>query len=125
MSNPIVWADIPATDLQRAMKFYGHVTGRKVLAMPGADDIAVFEPSEERMDSVSADLYLGGTPSHTGATIYLGGEGDMDGMLERVIEAGGRILEGKVFRGDMVGWIAFFEDSEGNRIGIQQPPEGA
>jgi predicted enzyme related to lactoylglutathione lyase len=23
--------------------------------------------------------------------------------------------------GDMVGWIAFFEDSEGNRVGIQQP----
>ena len=37
------------------------------------------------------------------------------------LQAGGRILEEKQFRGDMIGWIAFIEDSEGNRIGIQEP----
>lgn len=69
---------------------------------------------------MSADLYLGGTPSHDGATVYLGSGGDIDGMVARVVEAGGKVLQQKQFTGEMIGWIAFFEDSEGNRIGIEQ-----
>lgn len=72
---------------------------------------------------VSADLYVGGTPSHTGATVYLGSNGDIDGMLARVETAGGKILQAKRDMGEMVGWIGFVEDTEGNRIGIQQPYE--
>lgn len=125
MANPIVWADIPCADLQRAMKFYGHVTGREMTTMEGMPEIGLFPPDEDRMDSVSADLYLGGTPSHEGVTVYLGSGGDIDGMLSRVSEAGGRILEQKQFRGDMIGWIAFIEDSEGNRVGIQEPGKSA
>ncbi len=43
------------------------------------------------------------------------------GMLARVVEAGGRILQPKEFMREMGGWIAFVVDTEGNRIGIQQP----
>jgi len=124
MSNPFVWADIPCTDLARAMKFYGHVTGRKVFSPPGMEDLGLFEPGMDGSPTISADLYLGGTPSHDGVTIYLGSEGDIDGMAARIVEAGGRILLEKQFMGDMVGWIVFAEDTEGNRIGIQQPADG-
>ena len=46
---------------------------------------------------VSADLAVGqSTPSTThGWTIYLGSMGDIDGMLVRAVEAGGRVLEGR------------------------------
>lgn len=124
MSNPFVWADIPCTDLARAMKFYSHVTGRKMLTPPGMEGIGLFEPGADGSATISADLYERGTPSHDGVTIYLGSEGDIDGMVERVREAGGKVLQEKQFMGDMVGWIAFVEDTEGNRIGIQQPAEG-
>ena len=70
---------------------------------------------------MSADLYVGGTPSKDGCTVYLNTNGDLDGMLARVVEAGGTVLQEKQDMGEMVGWIAFFEDSEGNRIGLQQP----
>lgn len=123
MANIIVWADIPVTDMPRAMKFYGHVTGFPVQLMPGSDDTVALLGGPEGADGgpvVSADLYLGGTPSHDGATIYLGSGGDIDGMIARVVEAGGKIMAEKQFMGDMIGWIAFFEDSEGNRIGIEQ-----
>ena len=33
------------------------------------------------------------------------------------------MLKPKEFMGDMVGWVAWVEDSEGNLIGIQQPAE--
>lgn len=116
----IVWADIPVKDLTRASEFYAHVTGSPVTVMPGSSDVAVIGGPE---DGVSADLYVGGTPSHDGPTVYLGAGGDIDGMVARVVEAGGTVLAEKAFMGDMVGWIAFVEDTEGNRVGIQQPAE--
>ena len=70
---------------------------------------------------VSADLYVGGTPSTDGPTIYLSANGDMAGMVARAVEAGGEVLRESAFMGDMAGWIAFIKDSEGNRIGLQQP----
>ena len=122
MGNPIVWADIPVTDMARASAFYAAVTGRTVAPMPGGGaEVAVIAGDEGQTNAVSADLFKGGKPSHDGATVYLGAGGDIDGMLVRVSEAGGRILQEKQFMGDMVGWIAFIEDTEGNRIGIQQP----
>jgi len=42
-------------------------------------------------------------------------------MVARVKEAGGSVLQEPQNMGDMVGWVAFFIDSEGNRMGIQQP----
>ena len=121
MGNLIVWADIPCADVARAKDFYAHVTGQPAMFMPGSDDkIAVLGgPGEDGGPIVSADLYEG-TPSHDGPTVYLGSQGDIDAMVERVREAGGTVLQEKQFMGDMVGWIAFFEDTEGNRIGIQQ-----
>jgi uncharacterized protein len=122
MSNRIVWASIPTTDFARAVKFYSHVIGKPVVPMPGMEDqVASFPPVEDGAFEVSADISAGGTPSLDGITAYLGGNGDIDGMIERVVEAGGRIIQEKQFMGDMVGWVAFFEDSEGNRVGIQQP----
>lgn len=122
MGDIIVWADIPVTDLARAAAFYEHVTRQKVVVMPGMSDVAVIgSPGSDEGPVVSADLYVGGKPSADGPTIYLGANGDIDGMLARVVEAGGEVLQAKADMGPMVGWIAFIRDSEGNRIGIQQP----
>ena len=108
MSNVIVWADIPVTDLARAMKFYEHVTGRPVTVMPGGEnEVAVISGPEGEM-VVSADLHVGGTPSHDGSTPYLNSGGDIQGMIARVPEAGGKVLQEPQNMGEMVGWIAFF-----------------
>lgn len=128
MEHVIIWADIPVTDMPRAMKFYGHVTGEEIVQFPGMEDVAVIgnpgpggRPAPGQGPLISADLYLGGTPSRDGATIYLNTHGDIDGMLARVLQAGGEIVREKAFMGPIVGWIATFVDSEGNRIGLQQP----
>ena len=119
MSNVIIWAAIPVVDMPRAMKFYEHVTGEKVHQFPGMEDVAVIgDPTAGPL--ISADLYVGGKPSKDGATIYLSPNGDIDGLLARVVEAGGEIERPKAFMGPMVGWIGTFFDTEGNRIGVQQ-----
>lgn len=122
MGNHIIWADIPVTDMARASKFYGAVLQVPVEIMPGTSDtVAIFGGGDSSGGPiVSADLYLGGTPSHDGPTIYIPGAPDIDATIARVVEAGGKILKEKAFMGDMVGWVAFFEDTEGNRIGIEQ-----
>ena len=125
MGNVIIWADIPVTDLERAKKFYAHVTGEPVVQFPGMDDVAVIGNPGGESPVVSADLYVGGTPSKDGATVYLNPDGDIDGLMARVVEAGGTVLREKAFMGPVVGWIATFLDSEGNRVGVQQPGDGS
>jgi uncharacterized protein len=127
--NLIVWADIPVTDLDRASKFYSHVLGVPVTQMPGAEGYAVpGSPQGEGapaadMQMVAFDLYVG-KPSMEGVTVYLATMGDIKGMLARVKEAGGEILQEPQDMGQMIGTLAFFKDSEGNRIGLHEPPAG-
>ena len=132
MDNTIVWADIPVTDLDRAIKFYGAVLQRKFAPVEGMDGVALevppegFDPSSmEGPFPVAFDLALTEVtkPSTDGTTIYLNSYGDPDGMLQRAADAGGEILAPVAYMGDMIGSIGFFKDSEGNRIGVHKPPQ--
>jgi predicted enzyme related to lactoylglutathione lyase len=124
MANYVVWADIPVTDMDRARKYYSLLLGGPVELMPGTTEVALLMPLGTGDPSdVSGDLVLNfGTPSSThGATVYLSALGDIDGMLERAVSAGGSILREKAFMGEGIGWLAYIQDSEGNRVGVQQP----
>lgn len=130
MNNIVVWADIPVTDLDRASKFYSHVLGMPFQRMPGVDGVALpGSPPEDgapvpEASIVAFDLYVGGTPSVDGATVYLSAVGDFPGILARVREAGGEVLQEPQDMGPMIGTLAFMKDTEGNRIGIHEPPVG-
>lgn len=119
MDNIVIWADIPVADMGRAVAFYSAVTQQPVAIMPETNDtVAVIGNPANPI--VSLDLYVGGKPTHDGATVYLNPGGDIDAALARVEPAGGKILQEKQFMGPIVGWVALFEDTEGNRIGFQQ-----
>jgi predicted enzyme related to lactoylglutathione lyase len=132
MENTVVWADIPVTDLERAMKFYSAVLGQEVKPVEGMPGIALiappegFDPSQiQGPPPVSFDLALTEQmkPSMDGCTIYLNGYGDPEGMLQRAVAAGGEMLMPVTDMGEMVGSIGFFKDSEGNRIGVHKPQQ--
>lgn len=134
MDNIIVWADIPATDLDRAMKFYGAVTQKKFQKVEGMDGIAIEAPPDDPAERdammqgkapVSFDIAVGENqvPGTTGCTIYLNSGGDPEGMLQRAVAAGGRLLMPLTDMGEMVGSIGMFLDSEGNRVGVHKPPQ--
>lgn len=123
MPSVLVWADIPVTDMDRAMKFYGAVLQTELLQPFPGQPVAVPPPE---MGPVAFDLVMGEglkPNSSEGTRIYLSSMGDIDAMAKRVEEAGGRIVMPPTDMGEMVGFICFFIDSEGNRIGIQQPGE--
>jgi len=124
MANTIVWADIPVTDMDRARAFYAAVLEAEIPLMDGAHGDVALLPMEQ--GSVSADLVRSENqkPGLGGCTIYLDSKGDPEGMIERAVAAGGAVLMPVTSMGDMVGFIGFFEDSEGNRIGVHQPALG-
>jgi predicted enzyme related to lactoylglutathione lyase len=132
MDNTIVWADIPVTDLDRAVKFYSAVLQQEVRPVEGMEGIALIAPPPGVDPStmqgpmpVSFDLAVGENqkPSTQGCTIYLNSGGDPEGMLQRAVDAGGQMLMPVTDMGEMVGSIGFFMDSEGNRIGVHKPPQ--
>jgi len=132
MDNLIVWADIPVTDLERAMKFYGAVLQRPFVTLPGMDSIALPGPDPPPGENdggmppgpmpVAFDLVKTEhqKPSTEGCTIYLNADDDPDAMMQRAVEAGGEVINAVQDMGEMVGWIGHFKDSEGNMIGVHK-----
>ena len=126
MANTIVWADIPVTDMDRARKFYSAVLQADIELMEGANGDVALLPGDPMSGEVSGDLVKGenSTPGAGGVTIYFDSKGDPEGMVERAVAAGGKVLMPVASMGDMVGFIGMFEDSEGNRIGVHKPAQG-
>jgi predicted enzyme related to lactoylglutathione lyase len=122
MANTVVWADIPVADMERARAFYAAILEAEIPLMEGSEGNVALLPGE--MGEVSADLAKSDdfTPSSQGTRIYLDCKGDIDGMLARVVGAGGHIEMPPTDMGEVVGTVAFFLDSEGNRLGLHKPP---
>jgi len=60
----------------------------------------------------------GYTPSHEGSLVYITTP-DIDAALERVKKKGGKVLGEKTDIGEY-GYVAFFEDTEGNRVAMHR-----
>ncbi len=117
MADALNWFEIPAADIQRAARFYGEIL-QTTLHMGQASSgysMAMF-PSESGVGGalVQGESYV---PSTTGSLIYLNGGEDLSDILGRVESAGGRVLMPKRGIGEN-GFVAFFQDSEGNRVAL-------
>ena len=117
-ANPATWFEIPATNLARAQKFYEHVFSLSLSPLTmGDSDMAMFPMSQGAGGAsgalVKSDGYV---PSHSGSVIYFAVE-DIEATLSRVQRSGGKTLVPKMSIGDF-GFIAQFEDSEGNRVAV-------
>lgn len=121
MSSVINWFDIPATDLDRAARFYESVLSVSLMRenMLGAR-MAIFpaKPGEATGAIIARE---GVTPGTTGPTVYLKAGPDLSAALSRVPAAGGKILHPKTYIKDGWGYFAIVMDSEGNSIGLQSP----
>ena len=120
MKNPVSYFEIPVQDLEKAIKFYNSVFGFEF----EKDDIdgneMAFFPQLENGKGISGALAKGETykPSKTGTLIYFDTE-NIDEILIKVGKNGGKTLYPKTSIGEL-GFVAEFEDCEGNKIGIHQ-----
>jgi predicted enzyme related to lactoylglutathione lyase len=117
-ANVAVWFEIPANDFYRAVGFYENVFETKLKA----DDfegsrLAIF-PYERPAMSGCVIQGEGYKPANGGPVIYLEAQGDLNGPLERVVKAGGKVALPKTALPEGMGFFAHFVDSEGNRVGL-------
>ncbi len=117
MASALNWFDIPVTDMNRAKAFYSALlSGELTLEEMGEAGAMAVLPYG---DGVGGALMQGEdyTPSRQGSIVYLNGGDDLNVSLGKVEAAGGKVLMDKMSIGEN-GFIAFFLDTEGNRVGL-------
>jgi predicted enzyme related to lactoylglutathione lyase len=116
--NPVNWFEIPVTDLERAITFYESALGIKLSRNEMVPlKMAWFPRAGEVMGAtgslVKADGYV---PSHAGTLVYIT-VADINATLAKINAKGGKTLLPRMAIGEY-GFIAHFEDSEGNRVAL-------
>lgn len=125
MQHAISWFEIPATDLERATKFYEAIFSTTLIPMDMPAIRMRMFPLEDMAGVGGAVVDSGGfhKPSSTdGPLIYLNGSPDLQAMLDKVEPAGGKIMVPKTEISAEYGYMAVFIDTEGNRIGLHSGP---
>jgi len=117
MKNPTSWFDIPATDFDRAKKFYTTILEVELVDYPMPEGkYAVFPHNKEAHGASGAIVQMADAkPSMDGVMIYLDGGDDLNVPLGKVEGAGGKVLMPKAQIGEN-GFMAVFADTEGNRL---------
>jgi uncharacterized protein len=123
--NAISWFEIPATNLERAQKFYETILSVTLTKLDLANISMRMFPVEDPMGVGGSICDSGGfhKPSSTdGPLLYLNGNPDVQIILDKVEKAGGKILVPKTQISDEFGYMAVIIDSEGNRIAFHSVP---
>jgi predicted enzyme related to lactoylglutathione lyase len=116
--NRIVWFEIPATDLNRAVTFYEKLfdVSLKRTTMDSAE-LAVF-PYPEGSIGGCVLAAPGLAPSTNGTIPYLNADPGLDSVLGRVEAAGGKVALPRTALPGEMGVYAHIIDTEGNRVGL-------
>lgn len=118
MQNIINWFEIPVSDFERALRFYGTVLDASLETLEmGGTRMGMFPCDGNNVSGaiVHGEDYV---PSTSGALVYLSGGADLSVALARVTAAGGTVLVPKTQISPEFGYFALFLDSEGNRVGL-------
>jgi predicted enzyme related to lactoylglutathione lyase len=122
MSGKLIhWFDIPVLDIERAGRFYGTILQVELTHLEAPPDFVMkWFPTDEPHGGGGLIQGGGRKPSGDGPVVYFNAGSDLNTVLDRVEDAGGTILTQKTGNPDW-GYVAFFLDTEGNRVGLQSP----
>jgi uncharacterized protein len=118
--NPVSFFEIPVNDLQRATDFYEFVFECKLeLQTIDGNEMAMFAFNESGFGAsgalVKGEAYV--TSKH-GTRVYFS-VSDIDDHLSRILQKGGQVMYPKTDIDDY-GYVAEFEDSEGNCVALHE-----
>ncbi len=119
--------EIPVDKMDRAKKFYAEAFGWNIMTVPGmapgqdytmANGTKVDEKGMNvEVGAVNGGMVMRGKPvKNPVITIEVD---DMDAAIEKIKKLGGKILMPKTAMAEM-GFFGYFEDSEGNMMGLWQ-----
>ena len=119
-TNPVDYFEIPVTNMDRAIRFYSAVFGFAIERETiDGHEMARF-PLHEGAPGITGALAQGTIyqPTQKGVLIYFRTD-SIEESLAAVVDSGGKVLYPYTDNGDL-GFVAEFEDSEGNRIALHQ-----
>ncbi|SEM27443.1 hypothetical protein SAMN04487910_4618 [Aquimarina amphilecti] len=116
----VTWFEIPVLNMDRAKSFYEKVFEIEIgIHNVGGLQMGWF-PNKNVAGEVTGSLIEAGDnykPSQNGVMIYFSCT-DVANEMSRVEDAGGKILANKTQISKEHGYMAYFVDSEGNRISL-------
>ena len=115
MERLISWVEIPAIDMERAVKFYNAAFQLDLeIADFGKEKMACFPNGEGAISQAP-----GFAPSRDGALVSFNAGKDIQEKIDRVMLLGCEILKGKTkIEAEDFGYFAMFVDTEGNKVGL-------
>lgn len=116
--NAVNWFEIFASDFDRAKAFYEKILGSELMVV-GADgcQMAIFPYADGEGIGGAITKMEGFAPGAGGTLIYLNVEGELDEVLKRIPEAGGKVIRDRMAIPPH-GFIGIFNDTEGNVVGL-------
>jgi uncharacterized protein len=119
-TNALNWFEIPASDFERARHFYQvifgiHMQVDNMMGMKMAFFPMAMGSGKASGALVQSDFHK---PSMDGSIIYLNANPDMTDILNRIETEGGKVLMPKTHITQDIGYMAFFTDTEGNRVAL-------
>ena len=120
VKSVVNWIEIPVTDFARAKAFYSKIFDYEMPEWPMGPIRMGMLLSEHEEGCVGGAICQGPgyVPSLHGSIVYLNGGADLAVVLGRVEGAGGKVLTPKFLITPEIGSCAFFQDTEGNRVGL-------
>jgi uncharacterized protein len=121
LENAISWFEIPVMEIGRARKFYEGVfsINMQPLTVGNGLKMALFPVTAGTVGGALCEHAAFYKPSHDGTLVYLNANPDLREVLDRVEDNGGRIIIGKTQISPEYGYMAVFEDTEGNRVALR------
>jgi len=117
IKNFITWFEIPAYNHYRSVAFFNYIYSIEMTTVELNGFSMGFFPVE---NGISGAIVAGSgcVPSEVGPLLYLNAGDDLNIILSKVNEAGGRVVLEKTFLSETAGYFALFIDSEGNRLAL-------
>lgn len=121
-ANPANWFEIPVSDLSRAKTFYETILALEITESEMGPNKMGWFPMEMGAAGSAGTLIKGDgyTASHDGSLVYLHVDA-IDPTLDLIEGNGGKTLMPRMDIGQH-GFVAHFEDTEGNRVALHESP---
>lgn len=126
-NNSIVHFELPVDDVKRAQDFYGQIFGWEfnTFDMPSGEPYYGVRTTEvdDKFQPKNPGTINGGMMKRANPgqvfTNYINVE-SIDDVLAKVTNMGGKVMMPKSEIAPGMGWIALFQDTEGNMMGLHQ-----
>jgi len=120
MKNAVSWVEIPASDLDRARQFYESLLDIEMepMMLQNGLKMALFPVGGDGVGGALCEHKEFYYPGHQGPLVYLSANPDLQPALDRAEDLGGKVIVPKTQISEEHGFMAVFEDCEGNRIAL-------